>query len=463
MEKQTSSGPSCRANRPDLAITSRSIASLRPDPKNARLHPPKHVKQLAASIRSFGFNVPVLVDATGAVIAGHGRLLAAQQLGWSEVPSITLEHLSPAQTQAYRIADNRLTDCSTWDDRLLAENLKELSEADLDFDLEAIGFDLPEIDLRIQSLGALDEEPEASADVHIDGPAVSAIGDVWQLGSHRIACGSALDPSVYEALLGVDRTAMVITDPPYNVPIAGHVNGKGRIQHREFAMASGEMSQAAFTQFLTQALAAMKAACTPGALLYCFMDWRHLRELSAAGDEQQLELKNVCVWDKGCGAMGSLYRSQHELVFVYKVPGGNHTNNVQLGKYGRNRTNVWAYAGINSFARQTGEGNLLALHPTVKPVALVSDAILDASERGDVVLDPFLGSGTTIIAAEKTGRVGRGIELDPGYVDTAVRRWQRLTGQHAIHASSGLTFDAIGEQRVACAQTSVSEAVEEAV
>lgn len=461
MEKQTSSGRSYGAARPDLAITSRPIASLRPDAKNARLHPPKHVKQLAASIRAFGFNVPVLVDATGAVIAGHGRLLAAQQLGWSEVPSITLEHLSPAQVQAYRIADNRLTDCSTWDERLLAENLKELSEADLDFDLEAIGFDLPEIDLRIQSLGELDEEPEGFSDVHTDGPAVSTIGDVWQLGSHRIACGNALDPNVYEALLGGDRAAMVITDPPYNVPIAGHVNGKGRIQHREFAMASGEMSQAAFTQFLSQALAAMRAACTPGALLYCFMDWRHLREITAAGDAQQLELKNVCIWDKGCGAMGSLYRSQHELVFVYKVPGGNHTNNVQLGKYGRNRTNVWAYAGINSFSRQTGEGNLLALHPTVKPVALVADAILDASQRGDVVLDPFLGSGSTIIAAEKAGRFGRGVELDPGYIDTAVKRWQRLTGQRAVHATSGLTFDAVAEERTASVGLSDSEVVEE--
>ena len=366
---------------------------------------------------------------TTSVIAGHGRLLAVKHLGWSEVPVIRLEHLTPDQVRAYRIADNRLTDCSTWDERLLAEQLKELAESDLDFDLEAIGFDMPEIDLRIQSLGEISEEPEdPTGQTAFDEPPVSVLGDVWQLGPHRIVCGNALEPAAYDVLLGVDRAAMVFTDPPYNVPIAGHVSGKGGIQHREFAMAVGEMTQAEFTAFLSEFLACAKQACAAGALLFVCMDWRHLRELSAAGEAQGLELKNLCVWDKGCGGMGSLYRSQHELVFVYKAGNAAHTNNVQLGRFGRNRTNVWNYPGINSFARQTGEGNLLALHPTVKPVALVADAILDASERGEIVLDPFLGSGTTIIAAEKTGRRGYGIELDPRYVDTAIRRWQRLTG-----------------------------------
>lgn len=425
-----------------------AVGRLIPDPKNARQHPAKHIRQLAKSIATFGFNVPILIDDRNGVIAGHGRLLAAQHLGWSEVPTLTLAHLSPDQLRAYRIADNRLTDCSTWDERLLAEQLKELSEADLDFDLEAIGFDMPEIDLRIQGLGGLSDEPEESAALApAEGLAVSVLGDVWQLGPHRIACGSALEPATHEALLGTDRATMVFTDPPYNVPIAGHVSGKGGIQHREFAMASGEMSRQEFTTFLSQFLGATKSRCVDGALIYACMDWRHLRELIDAGDAQLLELKNLAVWDKGCGGMGSLYRSQHELVFVYKVGSGSHTNNVQLGKYGRNRTNVWQYAGVNSFARETGEGNLLALHPTVKPVALVADAILDASERGDIVLDPFLGSGTTVIAAEKTGRIGIGIELDPRYVDTAVRRWQRLTGKTAIHAGTGLSFDATAETR----------------
>jgi len=246
---------------------------------------------------------------------------------------------------------------------------------------------------------------------------------------------------------------MVITDPPFNVPIAGHVCGNGKIQHREFAMASGEMSREAFTAFLSQALALMKRALVPGALLYAFMDWRHVIEMTAAADAHGLEQKNLVVWDKGVGGMGSLYRSQHELVFVFKAGDAKHTNNIQLGRFGRNRSNVWSYAGVNSFARDTSEGNLLALHPTSKPVALVADAILDASDRGERVLDPFLGGGTTLIAAETTGRIALGIELDPGYVDVAVRRWQRWTGQAAVHATNGVSFEAIAQQRGAMVVT----------
>lgn len=417
-----------------------SIDQLQPEPTNARLHPLKHVKQLAKSIETFGFNVPILVDADYRVVAGHGRLLAARHLGWAEVPTITLEHLTPEQARAYRIADNRLTECSSWDETLLAQELKFLASAELDFDLDAIGFDLPEIDLRIQSLEVGDEPPTPAGAQSPSEPDVTVASDVWQLGPHRIACGSALDAAVYQRLLGDERAAMVFCDPPYNVRVADIV-GKGAIQHPEFGMASGEMSPAGFTQFLTGFLQHARVHCDGGALLYVCMDWRHLRELSAAGDAVELALKNVVVWDKGCGGMGSLYRSQHELIFVYKNGAERHTNNVQLGRFGRNRTNVWQYPGVNSFARETGEGNLLALHPTVKPVALVADALLDASDRGDIVLDPFLGSGTTVVAAEKTGRVGYGIELDPRYVDVAVRRWQRLTGHSATCATSGMSFD----------------------
>lgn len=440
-----------------------AIDQLVSDPRNARQHSAKQVQQLAKSITTFGFTVPILIDGDRNVIAGHGRLLAAQQLGWHEVPTITLAHLTPEQVKAYRIADNRLTDCSTWDDRLLAAQLKELSEADLDFSLDAIGFDLPEIDLRIQSLGDLSEEPTDDADAPESlGPPVSVVGDVWQLGPHRIECGNALEAATYEALLGSDRAAMVFSDPPYNTRISNCVTGNGSIQHREFAMASGEMSPAQFTAFLSQAIGQMIGASVPGALLYLCMDWRHIDELSLAAKAHVLELKNVCVWDKGVGGMGSFYRSQYELVFVYKSGREAHKNNVQLGRFGRNRTNVWQYPGINSFARKTDEGNLLALHPTVKPVALVADALLDASERGDIVLDPFLGSGTTIIAAEKTGRIGRGIELDPHYVDTAVRRWQRLTGQAAVHAATGESFDVMAQARTAEANNAPTETATDA-
>lgn len=418
-----------------------AIDRLVPDPKNARQHPPKHVRQLAESIATFGFNVPILIDHQQQVIAGHGRLLAAQHLGWNEVPTITLDHLTPDQVRAYRIADNRLTDCSAWDDRLLAEQLLSLSIADLDFDLTAIGFELAEIDLRIQSLRDEEDDEPLEPD-EVDGPVYSRPGDLWALGPHRIYCGNALETEAYAALIQGATASVVFSDPPYNVPIQGHVMGNGAIRHAEFAMASGEMSPAQFEAFLAQAISQMKAVCASGSLLYLCMDWRHMGELGRAAESQDLELKNVCVWDKGVGGMGSLYRSQHELVFVFKSGEVAHTNNVQLGRFGRNRTNVWHYPGANSFARKTGEGNLLALHPTVKPTALVADVLLDASARGDIVLDPFLGSGTTLLAAESTGRIGYGIELEPRYVDTAIRRWQRKTGQSAVHAVTGEIFDA---------------------
>lgn len=432
-----------------LDLQSLTIGSLIPDPKNARQHPDRHVRQLAKSIQAFGFNCPILIDAHNQVVAGHGRLLAAKSLGWSEVPTIRLEHLTPDQVRAYRIADNRLTDCSTWDDRLLAEQLKVLSEAELDFDLDAIGFDLPEIDLRIQSLGEIEEDADDIPAVDPSVEPVSRLGDVWQLGPHRIVCGNALLPETYATLMAGTSADVVFTDPPYNVPIAGHVSGKGAIQHPEFPMASGELSSEGFTDFLRQALLEMRRSLVAGALLYVCMDWRHLGELLSAGDAADLSLKNLCVWDKGTGGMGSLYRSQHELVFVFKAGEAAHTNNVQLGKFGRNRTNVWRYPGINSFARSTGEGNLLALHPTVKPVALIADVLLDASQRGDIVLDPFLGSGSTLIAAEQTGRIAYGIELDPRYVDVAIGRWQRRTEQSAVLVESDESFEAVMARRSA--------------
>lgn len=431
-----------------LAIIYRPIAELKPEPKNPRTHSRKQVEQIAKSISAFGFNVPILVDARLNVVAGHGRLLACRKLGWKEVPTIALDHLTAAQAKAFLIADNRLTDHSEWNDRLLAEALQELSLLDLDFSLDATGFELPEIDLKIESLNAPEEEEDDPADQvpAAPGPAVSRLGDVWQLGPHRIICGSALDEEVYSRLLGDEKAALVFTDPPYNVPVDGHVSGNGAVRHREFAMATGEMSEAEFTTFLRKTCGLLAAHSAPGSIHYVCMDWRHVGELTAAGKGAYAELLNICVWVKHNGGMGSLYRSQHELVFVFKAGGGGHVNNVQLGKFGRNRTNVWSYRGINNFGGQSGEGDLLAMHPTVKPVALVADAILDCSRRGDHLLDAFLGSGSTLIACERTGRACRGIELDPLYVDTAIRRWQRYTGREAVHAS-GTTFNAREEAR----------------
>jgi DNA modification methylase len=341
------------------------------------------------------------------------------------------------------IADNRLTEISVWDDRLLAQQLKDLSLLGVDFSLELTGFDVGEIDLRIASLedapGLADDPGDALPELSTQP--VSKIGDSWTLGRNRLLCGSALDVAAFAALMGEDHAAMVFTDPPYNVPIDGHASGLGAIHHRPFPMACGEMDRAEFTAFLGKAFRNLAAFSVDGSLHYVCMDWRHAEELLAAGRDVYRQLINLCVWIKHNAGMGSLYRSQHELVFIFKHGRNGHRNNVQLGQFGRNRSNVWHYPGANSFPRCGEEGNLLALHPTVKPVAMVADAILDCSARGDIVLDGFLGSGTTLIAAERTGRRCYGLELDPLFTDTIVRRWQKLTGGSAHHAASGRSFD----------------------
>ncbi|MGG5890087.1 site-specific DNA-methyltransferase [Falsiroseomonas sp. HC035] len=427
-----------------LDIKYRAVTDLRLNERNPRAHSPRQIRQIARSIATFGFNVPVLIDPDDRVVAGHGRVLACRQLGWTEVPTIRLDHLGPAQMQAFMVADNRLAEISTWDERLLAETLRELTLADLDFELEVIGFEMAEIDLRIEGLDAPPKEAPDPADVLAErpaGPAVSKSGDLWLLGRHRLLCGSALEQASYATLLPAKRAAMVFTDPPYNVRIAGHVSGLGVISHREFPMASGEMSGAEFTAFLTTALGLAAQHSRAGSLHFVCMDWRHIPELLAAGHEAYSELKNLCVWAKDNAGMGSLYRSQHELVFVFKSGKAPHRNNVELGQHGRHRSNLWSYPGVNSFGRRSEEGDLLAMHPTVKPVRLVADAILDCTARGELVLDPFLGSGTTLMAAERTGRRCCGFELDPLYVDTIVRRWQELTGDFVRHAVTGCAFN----------------------
>ncbi len=431
-----------------VQVIYRPISELKLDPKNPRAHSPRQVRQIARSIDTFGFNVPVLIDANSKVIAGHGRILACQLLGHTEVPTISLEHLSEAQAKAFMIADNRLTENSSWDDRLLAEQLKELSELNLDFSLEATGFEMGEIDLRIEGLAA-DPEDADPADVlpeQRSGTTVTRAGDLWLLDRHRVYCASALEESSYAALMQAEQAAMVFTDPPYNVAIAGNVSGLGATRHREFAMACGEMDEAQFTAFLTQACTLLARHSVDGALQFVFMDWRHLGELLAAGRSVYTELKNVCVWIKNHTGMGAFYRSRHELVFVFKHGRAPHRNNVQLGRFGRDRTNVWPYPSPRTLS---DEGNLLALHPTVKPVRLVADAILDCTARGDIVLDGFLGSGTSVIAAERTGRRCFGLELDPIYVDVVVRRWQAYTGGQARDAVSGKMFDELEAERMA--------------
>jgi DNA modification methylase len=433
---------------PRLSIRYIPTAKLTLNSKNPRIHSDKQIRQIGRSIEIFGFSVPVAVDSNLTVVAGHGRVLAARLLGMDELPTISLTHLTETQVRAFMIADNRLAENSDWDDQLLAEQFKFLSEVDLDFDLEDTGFEMGEIDVIIEGAAPAIDVNNDPADTlpPTEDIRISREGDLWQLANHRIYCGNSLKCGSYAALLDGGRADMVFTDPPYNVKIAGHATGLGTVKHKNFKMASGEMTEFEFTDFLSKAFTLLAGHSFDGSMHYIFMDWRHMREVLVAGKQVYTELKNLCVWSKGCGGMGSFYRSAHELVFLFKNGKDSHRNNVQLGQFGRYRTNVWNYPGANSFSRSTSEGNLLALHPTVKPVALVADAIMDASARGEIVLDPFLGSGTTTIAAERTGRICYGIELDPQYVDTAVRRWQAFTGLEAIHGLSRRTFNELEQE-----------------
>jgi len=416
---------------------------LKPYPRNARTHSKKQIRQIADSIKTFGWTNPVLIDAEGGIIAGHGRVEAAKLLGLDRVPTLLINHLSEVQKRAYVLADNKLAENAGWDPEILALELQALCDLEIDFDLEVTGFETAEIDLVIESLEGGEDDPAADALTggDPDAPPVSRSGDFWRLGEHRLLCGDATKPEALDRLLGAEKADMVFLDPPYNVAIDGNVCGLGSVRHRDFAMASGEMSEAEFTAFLTTALTNLADHSAEGSIHFVCMDWRHMAELLAAGRVAYSELKNLCIWNKTNGGMGTFYRSKHELVFVYKSGTAPHINTFELGQHGRSRTNVWDYAGVNSLRAERLEE--LQMHPTVKPVALIADAIKDCSRRGGLILDSFAGSGSTIIAAEKTGRRAYALELDPSYVDTAVRRWQIYSGQAAIHAETGETFEQI--------------------
>lgn len=434
------------AAAPPRSLEARPPSELRPYSRNARTHSRKQIRQIADSIERFGFTNPVLVSDDGEIIAGHGRVEAAKLLGLPTVPTLRLSHLTAEERRAYVLADNKLALNAGWDQDILAIELQAL--IDLEFDVTLTGFSLAEVDFTLDA--ARERDPDAPPGVEDEIPpmateAVSRMGDVWVLGRHRLICGDAREAGAYARLLGDERVDLVFTDPPYNVPIDGHVCGSGRIRHREFAMGVGEMSQDAFTGFLADALKPMAASCRDGAIAFVCMDWRHMTELLNAGAQVFSELKNLCVWNKTNGGMGTFYRSKHELVFVYKVGTAAHTNTFGLGDSGRYRTNVWDYAGISSMGSNRAEQ--LAMHPTVKPTAMVADAMRDCSQRGDIVLDGFGGSGTTLIAAEICGRAARLIEYDPHYCDVIIRRFERLTGKQAVLQESGALFDDVSVRR----------------
>ena len=420
---------------------------VKPNPRNARNHPRAQIRAIARSIEALGFAAPLLTDESGELLAGHARLAAAKLLELEEVPVVILSGLTDAKKRALLIADNKLAEKAGWDREQLAAELQALTELLVQEDLEIAitGFEPVEIDTI-----ALDfeKEPSDPAD-DLDsgwkaGPAVSRPGDLWQLGKHKLLCGSALAQDDLARLMGKEEAAVAFLDPPYNVMVK-NIGGRGRTRHPEFAMASGEMSESEFESFLSHALGQAAAVSNNGAVHFVCMDWRHVTELVAAGRRVYGEMLNLVVWTKTNAGQGAFYRSQHELIGVFRVGTCQHLNNVELGRHGRNRSNVWRYAGVNSFKR--GRMDELSVHPTVKPVAMIADALKDCSRRGEIVLDTFCGSGSTLLAAERVGRRGFGIELAPGYVDVAIRRWQAFTGCDAVLTESGRTFCEVAADR----------------
>ncbi|MEQ8321892.1 MAG: DNA methyltransferase [Rhodospirillales bacterium] len=420
-----------------------SVRDLKFYERNPRKHPKRQEKLLDRSVGAFGIVMPILIDGEGVIIAGEALAKSALRLGYTEIPVVRVTHLDGSAAKALRIALNRLSELGEWDKEKLAVEFQDLIE--LDFEVDLTGFEMPEIDLTLEAEQAV--VPRSPEDVvpELDENVVSKVGDVWRLDEHRVGCGDARDGRAYEAILGGKRAHLVPTDMPYNVRIEGNVCGLGSVKHGEFVMGSGEMSENDFDAFMDASIANLVKFSVAGSLHYLFMDWRHALSLQRVAEKHYDVLLNLCVWAKTNGGMGSMYRSQHELVFVYKNGTCPHVNNVQLGRFGRNRTNVWEYAGCNSPSKERRAD--LKLHPTVKPVEMIADAIRDASNRGDLVLDAFLGSGTTIIACEQTGRVCAGLELDPKYVDVIVRRWQAYTGHRAVHAETGFSFDEMAAMR----------------
>jgi DNA modification methylase len=425
---------------PNLDLVYIPLDDLRMPSREIRKLDPAHVREVANAISTFGFCIPVLVGKDNTVIDGAVRVAAARQLGLGRAPCVRIEHLNEIEQRVLRLAANRLAEKGEWNLDELKIEFEELIVSDAP--IEVSGFTLDEIDHVV--LGEVGEAIEEGPIVpEGDAIAVARVGDVFDLGPHRIVCGSATEPDTLRRLMEAGELArLVLTDEPYNVPIAGHVTGAG---HREFAMASGEMTDAEFLAFNEAWIGTVLPYLCNGGVFGSFIDWRGHPTVHSAAVKLGLTPLNLIVWTKTNAGMGSLYRSQHELLPLFKQGCAPHVNNVELGKRGRWRSNVWSYPGASSLGSEARRG--LEDHPTVKPTAMLEDALLDLSDRGHVVVDPFLGSGSTLIAAEKTGRVCRGIELDPLYVDVIIRRFEAVTGKAAVLASTGETYQALRARR----------------
>lgn len=427
----------------DLAVVDLPPDQLKPYVGNQRIHPRRQHAQLEASIRAHGFTTPVLVDEDGVLISGHLRTLVARAMSLPTIPVIRLEGLSERQKKALRISENKIAANAEWDMDLLRNELETLSAPDFDFDPAAAGFEVAEVDKILSAPAPAELEAVPPAPLT---PAVRP-GDIWRCGVHRVGCGDARDRDFIAEVVGAGQVDAAFIDPPYNQKVGGHCVKKG--SHREFAMAAGEMDAAAFITFLTELLGAAASLTKPGGVHFVCMDHHHMAEMTMAGERVYGRRLNLCVWNKSNPGMGSLYRSKHELVFVYAVGDAPHFNAVELGRHGRSRTNVWDYASVN--ALRGGRRHDLELHPTVKPIQLVADAICDVTRRDERVIDACLGSGTTLLACERVGRRCVGVELDPAYVEIALVRWRDLTGREPTLEATGQTLAQVREARLSAA------------
>ena len=424
--KSLTNGSNCK----NLQLVATDMVQVRD--KNPRKHAKKQLQKLKNAIQKLRFINPIIIDEKGILIAGELRLQAAKDFKMSQVPALILEDITEEEARAIRIADNRIAEDAIWDFSLLQEELNNLVKFDIKFD--DVGFEPIDYEKIFLSKDSPDnkvhnEETEDSSWLDENIPILVKKGDLIRLGDHFLVCGDSLNPATFAFLMQGELAQIVIADSPYNCTINKHVCGLGKVKHEEFEMASGEMTDAEFSDFIFKFMQNLVKFSADGSLHYLFIDWVGLNKILTQGSKLYTELKNIAVWDKGVGGMGAFYRSQHEMVPIFKNGKAKHQNHIQLGKYGRYRTNVWEYPGIR--ATNPGSLELLKLHPTVKPVAMLHDILLDASSKNDIVLDCFGGSGSTLLAAERSGRRARIIEISPRYCDVIIWRWEKETGKKA--------------------------------
>ncbi len=444
-QSRSLSSPRRNDLRPDLVKEDRPTDSLRPANRRTRRATAEHKAEIRATIERLGFCVPILITRDGVIINGHAAWEVAKELGLPTVPCIIIDHLSEDEVRVLALAVNRLAEKGEW---ILPELQAEFAELiNLDVPFEVSGFSLPKIEIILTPVNETDAEVEEVAAPDFENEPIARRGDLWQAGDHRILCGDACDPKNYELLMEGATATAGITDVPFNVKIDGHVSGLGKTRHREFVAASGEMTDEEYRDFLVSSIGGLAPHLKEGGLFASFIDWRNLVHLLASASKLGLDQINLVVWNKDNAGMGSLYRSKHELFPIFKKGTAAHINNVELGRHGRWRSNVWDYAGASTIGSDARDG--LAVHPTVKPVAMLADALRDITNIGDIVIDPFLGSGSTMMAAEETRRVCRGMELDPRYVDVILNRWKDQTGVEPVLISTGQTFSEVAQHRLA--------------